>query len=50
MLLNDSLITHAIGRKHIGNGLYGPGVIEESINETLFMYSHVCLGTSWMEK
>lgn len=48
-LLKDSLITHAIGRKQIGNGLYSPGVIEESIDKTLFMYTHISIGLKWLK-
>ena len=49
-LLKNSLITHAIGQEHIGNGIYAPGVIEEKIDKTLFMYTHIFLGDNWIKK
>ena len=49
-LFNKSTILHCVGRQKIKDELYGPGVIEESIEKSKFMYTHVFIGTSWNKK
>ena len=47
----NSTIIHSIGRYPIENTLvYGPGVIEEPLINSIEMYTHVSLGTDWLEK
>lgn len=47
----NSTIIHSIGRYPLETiELYGPGVIEEPVLNTIEMYTHVSLGTKWLEK
>lgn len=49
--IHNSTIIHSIGRyPHENNGLYSPGVIEEPVLNTIEMYTHVSLGTNWLDK